>query len=374
VKRKVIIATLAAMLCVSNASAFVLEKPLFEGRLPPFAESDECSFANFMENKNDTLAKAKAGDACSQLHIGQSEKDPDVAEDWYKKAADQGLAPAMYSLANLMLKTDRESEGIDYLIKAGNAGHAKAAQDLGNYSRLGRYAAKSPQTACYWYEIAGKHGLPAGQNNFGVCMVLYPGAPGLEAGAKLYAEAAKQSDNVAEYNLGIAYEADGQAVKAIERFNVAAGYGSVIAMVHLGDIYRSGEIAPQDLKAAFGWYMKASKTGNPLAKFNVGRKLRIGEGTAKSEEQAVTMFKFSSDHGYSESSRALSEMYAVGWTIYREKEIKDKKGKVEIVTVSTKIKPDLKQSKRFKEKAIKQIATESGNDSAAAGKYVFYYE
>jgi uncharacterized protein len=75
-----------------------------------FIERDEDDFdrAGYDTSLKVWLGHAEAGDATAQTYVGDISakglgREPDFAEAarWYKRAADQGFKPAMFTLASL---------------------------------------------------------------------------------------------------------------------------------------------------------------------------------------------------------------------------------------------------------------------------------
>lgn len=83
--------------------------------------------------------KAEKGDAMSQLNLGAAydhgmgvERDVDKAVEWYKKAADQGLAEAQFNLAHILVAEDISAVGAaEYMLKAAKQGMPDAQYLMG---------------------------------------------------------------------------------------------------------------------------------------------------------------------------------------------------------------------------------------------------
>jgi len=82
---------------------------------------------------------AASGDAQAQLNLGAAydhglgvARDVDKAIEWYKKAADQGLAEAQFNLAHLLVSEDISSvAAADYMLKAAEQGMPDAQYLMG---------------------------------------------------------------------------------------------------------------------------------------------------------------------------------------------------------------------------------------------------
>lgn len=83
--------------------------------------------------------KAEQGDAMSQLNLGAAydhgigvKRDVDKAVEWYKKAADQGLAEAQFNLAHILVAEDISAVGAaEYMLKAAKQGMPDAQYLMG---------------------------------------------------------------------------------------------------------------------------------------------------------------------------------------------------------------------------------------------------
>ena len=125
------------------------------------------------------LAKANAGDAPSQVEIGDfyahagsvAEQDPNrriaaemsasdytIASDWYRKAAEQGSVPGQLHLAALY----RDGKGVvrdmvqaaEWYRKAAEQGDADAQATLGLLYSIGQGVPHNNVEACFWLDLA----------------------------------------------------------------------------------------------------------------------------------------------------------------------------------------------------------------------------
>ena len=125
------------------------------------------------------LKLAKAGDEDAQVAIGQAyEKGVDTATDkveatkWYRKAADQGNAEAMFRLGRIV------SEGAQGVKKspelaaklyesAAKQGHVEAENWLGYSYEHGLGIQQNDASALEWYKKSADAGLAVAQNDSG---------------------------------------------------------------------------------------------------------------------------------------------------------------------------------------------------------------
>ena len=125
---------------------------------------------------NDTLTKAEHGDARAQYTLGvfyKKARDDAEAVKWYRKAADQGYAPAQCQLGFIYDKGRREqgnnSEAVKWYRKAADQGYSQAQNNLGILYQHGREGAVQDYSeAAKWYRRAAELGHKGGMYNLGV--------------------------------------------------------------------------------------------------------------------------------------------------------------------------------------------------------------
>jgi hypothetical protein len=93
------------------------------------------------------------------------EKDPAKANEWFRRAAEQGHAKAQLQLG-LSYRRGRGvpqdlPQSIEWLTKAADAGHPKAQLELGIAYRDGIGVAKDPVRAALWLGLSARAGSPA---------------------------------------------------------------------------------------------------------------------------------------------------------------------------------------------------------------------
>ena len=214
-------------------------------------------------------------------------KDESKAVEWYKKAAEQGLAAAQYNL------------GVCY-------------ED-------GKGVPKDERKAVEWYVKAAEQGLAAAQNNLGVCYQNGKGVPKDEKKAvEWYKKAAEQGLAVAQNRLGYCYE-HGIGVtiderKAVEWYKKAAEQGLAAAQYNLGNCYLNGIGVTQDTKNAKELYTKAAEQGLAAAQYklgNINELLALLSDYKKSDKYvkiAVEWYKKAAEQGDEKAKEALKHL------------------------------------------------------------------
>lgn len=113
----------------------------------------------------DTIMLAEAGDAKEQYELGKiymdgvfTGKNPELAHEWLKKAADQGYFKAFYQIGLAYydgIGLDKDVRmAADYFRKGAEAGHNEAAYALGCLYQEGEGEEKDIDSAKYWYQQA----------------------------------------------------------------------------------------------------------------------------------------------------------------------------------------------------------------------------
>lgn len=157
------------------------------------------------------------------------------------------------------------------------------------------------ETAAKLYEEAAKHGERLAEFNF--AMTLFRGeAPGSKSSAlKWLRKAAEQGLPQAQYNLGLLYE-NGEGLPrsqadATTWFRLAAGQGHTDAQVSLATQYFLGRGAPKDYAEAARWYEAAAEGGDVGAQYIIASMYEHGDGVAEDLRQAVFWYAHAARQG-----------------------------------------------------------------------------
>jgi len=226
------------------------------------------------------LARAKAGDARSQLLVGyaydRESSDLDEAGAWYHKAAESGDATAQFVL------------GWAYL--------------------FGYFRSEDHNQASAWFRKAAEHDysidlskvpiLFLDKNPYGTLGFLYDDGKALPQdyaqAAFWYRKGAEQGDAGSQLLLASLYF-DGKGVpQDFEQAAIwnrkAAEQGNEEAQANLGTLYLAGHGVPQDFKEAKEWLQKASGQGNAAALYNLGTMYAKGQGVEQNNAAAYLCF------------------------------------------------------------------------------------
>lgn len=171
-------------------------------------------------------------------------QDYGEAQQWSRKAADQGYAPADYAIGFLYF----EGRGVP--------------QDYGEALR--------------WYRIAADKGEARAQYSIGY---------------------------IFHHGQGVQRD-DGEA---LEWFRKAAEQGNKLAQYELGYMYQKGYGAAQNYQEAAAWYRKAAAQGNAQAESGIGYLMYYGYGVPQDHAEANRWFRKAADQGEAYALEELSE-------------------------------------------------------------------
>jgi hypothetical protein len=89
-------------------------------------------------------------------------RDPVQAAQWFRKSAEQGIAPAQLNLGMMLLAGQgvavNEQEGASWVRRAAEQGLEGAQYSLGGLYKDGRGVAKDAVEAYAWYDTSGANG------------------------------------------------------------------------------------------------------------------------------------------------------------------------------------------------------------------------
>jgi hypothetical protein len=207
------------------------------------------------------LPLANGGNAHAQFALGVMyangegvEQDYGKAEFWYRKAAEQGFAPAQNNLGLMydegsppQVRPD-SSEAEFWYRKAAEQGFAEAQFHLGALYYEGKGVPKDYSQAGDWYSKAAEQGYAEAQFYLGV---MYHGGVSLGQVPEDYR-----------------YRQDYSKAEALIRKAAEQGYAE--AQFYLGRLYYEGHVFPEDYSKAEFWYRKAAEQGYAKALSELG--------------------------------------------------------------------------------------------------------
>jgi uncharacterized protein len=269
-------------------------------------------------------AKAEKGGAAAQYELGLSygrAQNSGEAIKWFRKAADQGYAPAQNLIGvdyevGLFVPQDY-TEAFKWLSKSAAQGNAIGEVGLGYLYSTGQGVPQDYAEALKWIRKAIDQGDASGQYVLGC---FYQNGQGVAQdygeALKWYKKAADQSFAGAASAIGILYDS-GQGVaqnygEAMKWYRQDAQLGFSNAQYNIGLLYFYGKGIPKDNGEALIWFRKAAEQGFAPAEWYVGVSYYYGYGVAQDYGEAVKWYRLAADQGNVQAQVNLGGSYEQG--------------------------------------------------------------
>jgi hypothetical protein len=96
--------------------------------------------------------------------------DAELSKHWLSKAAENGDAEALYTLAleNLVNEDSDKQGALGMLDRAASAGHALSQYNLGAMFITGTIVERNAELAAFWFQEAAERNIPMAQHNLAV--------------------------------------------------------------------------------------------------------------------------------------------------------------------------------------------------------------
>lgn len=249
------------------------------------------------------------------------EKSIEEAVHWYRVAADQGQADAMAALGRLLLQQPvARDEASRLLQKAAQLEDATGQYYLGWLLAQRNDESRDDGQAYAWFSKAAGQGHVGAQ--VAVAIHLLEGR-GVAKDTKMAGEwlerAAEKQNPVAHYLLGRVSEDAGQAGldKARNSFRFAALAGHREAQFALAAILAKS-VTEADRKEAAEWFTRADEAGYKAAANRLGELYRDGAGALQQLERARSIFRRAAERGDANAMYNLAQMQNQGLGGLRE--------------------------------------------------------
>jgi TPR repeat protein len=217
---------------------------------------------------------ARAGNSVDQMTYAYclaqgkgAARDPAQAAGYYRMAAEQGIAEAMFTCGVCLLLDETNKDAAELFRRASDLGHL-------------------PSTVNLAYCLAtGRGGCEAN----------------LDEAFALFRSAAERGDPMAEFNLGIASYL-GQCVEkdtaeAERYFQVAASHGNPAAQSNCGYLLGSGR-QPKDRAGAVAQFELSAQQDHTVGMFNYGYSLVNAMGVARDAKKGADFLLRAADRDY----------------------------------------------------------------------------
>jgi len=288
-----------------------------------------------MAQGTDIQALAQKGDANAQYTLGSHawhtlQPDYGQACDWLTKAADQGHARAAYELASLYDSVDhftcapKTAEQMLALYKqAADGGVTEADAQVGLAYATGNGVTADPAQMIAWYRKGAQAGDPPAERLLGEALRFGIGVDRDVPQAISWLTKASDRDAEAEAQLAaIHYDGDGVQVDYAQAFSwaqKAAQAGSAEGAYYVGLAQENGRGTKQDYDAALTAYGAAYEQGHdgrPLVR--IGVMLCNGWGEPKDPDSALKALHAAATPSTPEAFFAMGDIYAQGTCVPRD--------------------------------------------------------
>ncbi|MDX9692186.1 MAG: tetratricopeptide repeat protein, partial [Acholeplasmataceae bacterium] len=237
------------------------------------------------------------------------EKQKELAETYYKRAANQDHPYAQYALGINYLEKEVYSKAIFYLEKAANQQYGLAAYTLALYYH--EHEPKFPLKAFEWFMVAAKQKHTQAEYYVGL---YYQNGKGIEQNIDQaiywYEKAAMKKEKNALYHLAMILIKlpDKDYITIAKLLEQAAQLDHPNAQYNLAVMYHKGDGVKVDSQKAFYWYEKAAHAGLAIAQYNLGMIYFEGVMVAKDEDKAKELWKKAAAQGL---EAAVKLMYSI---------------------------------------------------------------
>ncbi|MCL2349418.1 MAG: sel1 repeat family protein [Planctomycetaceae bacterium] len=260
-----------------------------------------------------------------QFSKGFCVTDAIEAEEWFRKAANQGFAPAQtaighYYLSGKGLIVRDYTEAEKWFRKAAEQGYAGAQFNLGVF-----YFNKAIPVQYVWDKMTPEELIKLQTNFFTTAKV---DIKKFEEAMKWLRMAAEQGHAEARDYLAQCYIYTKDYEKTIMWWQKAAKQGYAEAMYNIGVAYNYGQMGlPQSFREAAKWYRMTLAADQEFdeAKFNLAACLH-NMGGDQNDKEAVKLFRWLAKNGKAkinttvnlkeESKKILSQIFGIRTMIY----------------------------------------------------------
>ena len=246
------------------------------------------------------------------------EKDTDLGELWYKRAAESGSPRGQYYFAQKYyqgIDTLRDySLAASWMKQAAERGYAPAQKEYGDMYARGHGVPWSEKEAAAWYIRGANRGYPPALHLLGKCYLDGKGVPrDPPRGAAFLKKSAAAGYAPAQADLGQLYW-EGRGVspndeEAIRYFRMAAEQNVPAALYYLGRAYEEGRGVSKNGEAAREWYQRGAEEGSPDAQYSLGLFHFYGRNVGENRLEAERWLRRASDQGHGEAKKFLQSYY-----------------------------------------------------------------
>jgi len=192
-------------------------------------------------------------------------------------------------------------------------GIAEAQYWLGKAYMFGAGVQKDPSKAVAWFRKAAEQGHGEAQFALGAAYLVGDGVSQDAGEAERWLiKAIEQGKTAAWSYLSHIREALGDHAGALAWTRRGAEEGDAAAQFDMGQRLRQGQGVPQDNAQATEWFRKAANQGHTAAQYNLGVMYASGRGVSQDQARAIEWFRKAADQGYASAQFSLGLRYAKG--------------------------------------------------------------
>ena len=308
-----------------------------------------------------------------------NEVNPDTAIPACKDAVAKfpNIPRYKYELGRAELAAKDVQGAIDLFKAAADAGHIRAANQLG-YMAQGGYGMKQDiAQANVYFETAANAGDPYGLLSYGRNMVQGRGiTKDIQTGTRLLVRSVEMGHTYAMNELGsMYYYGTGVALnpqRGVRFFEAGMARNDIYSIRNMAIAYQQGKGVKKDLQTALALFKKASDGGHPQAATDIGVMYYNGIGVAKDIVAAANWYAIATERGDTWAASNLAYIYSQGPAKMRDAEKAVEYASLAVALDKYNENPKAKQALSAlpgdaKQQAIAALTAQAGAGSAGAG-------
>ena len=244
-------------------------------------------------------------------------KNPSMAVEYYREAAEKGYGKAQYQLGMCYLsgqgvdKVD-SLKALEWIRKAAKQDFAEGQYRMGWFNYKGIIVSSSKVEAVKWFRKAAEQGHDDAQNFLGVCYLNGEGVAkeDVTEALKWFRKAAKKNNRFAQCNLGDYYYGQGgekNVDEALAWYRKSADNNYYYAQYMLGKDYY-WNFKHRDYSEALTWFLKAAEQGHDESQYYLGLCYRHELGVNRNFTEAVKWFRKAAEQGNEKAQKELEEL------------------------------------------------------------------
>ena len=294
------------------------------------AAAPERSVGKESADFNEIKKRAFSGDAEAKFELAKryrdgngTEKSEPLALKWFQRAARQGHVEAQFAFAEALKKENPEAlylmglmyrtgDGVekdpglalDWLKKAADKGHPEAMYTIGTVYRTGDGVAANPALAAKWLKKAANAGYQEAKTDLALLEAEKAGPDELIRLGRRFKTGKKGTTK--------------DVARAFNLYLMAAKKGSVKAMLRTAQMLAAGVGTAASIPRARKWYRRAAEKGDPSGQYLLADAMLKGKADRKARNQALVWLKKSAAANHTPAIARLGTIYLKGDGVKRD--------------------------------------------------------